>query len=324
MSYSLTIFRSIFDNKTSKRMDFDSWEKMESLLYGLSGQPGYKPKRGEKPTQEPSVLISPAIYRPGTTRANANVTAWAGWAALDVDNYSRNAPDIQKVHADKYFVCYSTASCRAGGIASAPELKFRLVFPLTKHVPVEKIRHFWYALNKECGAVGDEQTKDLSRMYYVPAIYPKAFNFIFTHKAAFMDPDALMAKHPYTERGVTFLDRLPPEIQKSVMEYRKQGMTKGNYQWTSYMDCPFVNKNLINLYKSIARIDGSGRYRMIFKIMTSTACNAVKKGYPISATELADIARQLDFDTAKIYQTRPLKVEADRAIEYAYRYAIPS
>ena len=59
-----------------------------------------------------------------------------------------------------------------------------MVFPLSKDVDKEKIKHFWFALNKEVGDVADAQTKDLSRMYHVPARYKDAFNFIFTGAGA--------------------------------------------------------------------------------------------------------------------------------------------
>ena len=54
-------------------------------------------------------------------------------------------------------------------------------------------------------------------------------------------------------------------------------------------DCPFVNKKLIADYRAIAGIDGSGRYRMIYKIMTSIACTAVKRRYPITSGEVAEL-----------------------------------
>ena len=71
MSYSLTIYKNIFDNRTHKSMSFDSLEKFEKLLYDLAKQPGYKPKKGE--FKEGSPLISPAAYVNGETRKNANV-----------------------------------------------------------------------------------------------------------------------------------------------------------------------------------------------------------------------------------------------------------
>ena len=66
-------------------MDFDSWDEFESLLFSLSKEVKYKPKKGEYLNDKHAPLISPAIYEKGTTRANRNVTAWAGWAALDID-----------------------------------------------------------------------------------------------------------------------------------------------------------------------------------------------------------------------------------------------
>lgn len=315
MTYSLTIFRSIFDNQTVKRMDFKTWNGFEELLYSLSKQPGYKAKRGEKGKQS-SPLISPAIYKPDSTRANVNVEAWAGWAALDVDNYSGKFDDLQERLGPYYSICYSTASC------TAEKLKFRIVLPLNTHVPADKIRHFWYALNKEFGQAGDEQTKDLSRMYYVPAQYPNAQNFIFTHRGEVIKPYDLMEKHAYVAKSTgSFLDQFPEAFQKELLEMRKAQMTNTSVHWSSYLDCPFVNKRLLNEYRSIALIDGSGRYRMTYKIMTSIACNAVKRKYPISAGEISELVSQLDRDTANIYQHRPLKVEAERAIAYAYRHA---
>ena len=90
-------------------------------------------------------------------------------------------------------------------------------------------------------------------------------------------------------------------------------------RWTNYLDCPFVNKRLVQEYSSIAHVDGTGRYRMFYKIMTSIAINAVKREYPITSNEIAELLRQIDIDNSNIYSNRPLEIEADRAIEYAYK-----
>ena len=317
---SLTVFKSIFDNKTDTRVDFDTFEKFEKSLYHLSTLSGYKAKRGEF-SKKASPLISPAIYKPDTTRANANVIEWAGWAALDVDNHKFDGDlesELARLYPDTYFVCYSTAS------STRDHPKFRLVFPLTRAVGNEEIRHFWHALNTEFGMVGDTQTKDLSRMYYVPAQYPNAHNFIFTHRAdRYLDVDDLLRKHEYNVNttSTNFIDRLPIETQKRIIEQRQQEFERGkqDINWNSYKDCPFVNKRLINDYKQIANVDGSGRYSMIYKIMTSIACNAVKRKYPITEYEIVDLVRGLDRETSNIYAKRPLNVEASRAIEFAYR-----
>lgn len=313
MNPSLTIFNSIFDNKTDKRMDFSDWQSFERLLYKLSKQPGHKPKKGER-NKKASPLISPAVYTKGTTRANANVIEWAGWAALDVDRAEGTIEEMLSPYKDFYFVCYSTAS------STVEKPKFRVVFPLTSHVGNTTIRHFWYALNKHFGGMADEQTKDLSRMYYVPAQYPGANNFIFTNVGKILNPFELMAYYPYVDKqSKSLIDRLPESIQKAILEMEKDKMTNQSISWSSYRDCPFVNRKLITQYRSIANTDGSGRYLMIYKIMTSIACNALRQKYPINASEIAELIRQLDAESSRIYQDRPLRVEAERAIEYAYR-----
>lgn len=317
---SLTVFKSIFDNKTDTRVDFDSFDKFERSLYHLSTLKGYKAKRGEF-AKNASPLISPAIYKPDTTRANANVIEWAGWAALDVDNHKFDGDlesELARLYPNTHYICYSTAS------STRDHPKFRLVFPLKRAVRSEEIRHFWFALNTEFGMVGDTQTKDLSRMYYVPAQYPNAYNFIFTHRASeYLDVDELLRKHEYNDKSTStnFIDRLPIETQKRIIDQRQQELknNKQEISWNSYKDCPFVNKRLVNDYKQIANVDGSGRYSMIYKIMTSIACNAVKRKYPITEYEIVDLVRGLDRETSNIYAKRPLNVEASRAIEFAYR-----
>lgn len=319
--FKLTVFKSIFDNKTDTRVDFETFEQFEKSLYYLSTLKGYKAKRGEF-VKNASPLISPAVYKPNSTRANANVIEWAGWAALDVDSHTfsgdlRDA--LAALYPNTYYICYSTAS------STIDKPKFRLVFPLTRSVRCEEIKHFWYALNTEFGMVGDTQTKDLSRMYYVPAQYPKAHNFIFTHAADYLDVDALLLKHPFTAPSTSnsFMDRLPENMQKEIIKHRQTALQENSkkFEWTSYNDCPFVNTTLVREYKDISRIDGSGRYSMIYKIMTSIACNAIKKKYPITEYEIVNLVRALDRDTTNRYQKRPLNVEASRAIEFAYRNA---
>ena len=320
--YSLTVFKSIFDNKTDVRVDFESFEKFEKSLYYLSTLPGYKAKKGER-TNKASPLISPAVYKSGTTRANDNVVEWASWAAIDVDNHEFKGNLKDELHSrfgSWYYICYSTAS------STVAQPKFRLVFPLTEPVPAGAIKHFWYALNTEFGNLGDTQTKDLSRMYYVPAQYPGANNFIFTNVGVHIDPRVLISNHPWTPPSTSdnFIDRLSPEAQKLYVAHMQEKLKTYNreFNWTSYKDCPFVNKRLIDEYCIISGRDGSGRYSMIYKIMTSIACNAVKRKYPINTYEIVEMIRQLDRDTSNIYQKRPLNLEAGRAIEYAYKHAM--
>lgn len=308
---SLTLFKSQYDNSTDKRLNLTSWDRLAKLLYSLS-------KRKLKGKRD-AELVSPAIYQAGTTRANKNVLAWAGWAAVDVDDWDVSTgaieEELRKQIGQYEYVVYSTAS------SSIEKPKFRIVFKLSRHLKNDEIRPFWFALQTFLDDKGDKQCKDLSRMYYVPGDYLGANNFFYTNSGQSLDVDQLMLDHPYSAKANlnNFFERLPEEIQRQVIEHRKAKMDRTNYTWTSYRDCPFVNKQLVRDYTAISHIDGSGRYAMIYKIMASTAVNAVKRGYPLSSDELVNLIRELDQDTSNKYQNRALTVEADRALEYAYR-----
>jgi|TARA_R110002167_G_scaffold35254_1_gene112787 hypothetical protein len=310
MSYALTLFGNIYDNKTHKDMSFSSLEKFEKLLYDLSKQPGYKPKKGE--FKKGSPLISPAAYVKGETRKNVNVTKWSKWAALDVDEYDTTFEEAIAVFKGHYFICYSSAS------STKEHPKFRIVFPLAEEVPADKIRHFWYALNTEFNSLGDKQTKDLSRMYYVPAQYPDAYNFIFTHKAPLLNAKILMEQHTFVDKSTnnSFGSQFPESIQKELDAYRQTKLTNTSYKWSSYRDCPFVNKTLINEYMTIGE---GGWYSKMYTIMMSISANSIRRGYPITPDEVERLVREIDMDTGGWYKNRPVKLEAKRAIDFALR-----
>lgn len=305
---SLTLFKSIFDNKTHKRMDLQSFAEFEDLLYKLAKRPFASKKEAQ--------LISPATYIEDTTRANKNVVDWGGWCAVDVDDHEFSGDlrsELDELVGDWHYVCYSTASSRS----DSP--KFRLVFPLRCRVGKEDVKGFWYALQSKLGNIGDRQTKDLSRMYYIPGQYSGADNFIFTGGGLqSIDPYALMKEYPYAEKreGNNFFDRLPEEVQKQIIEHRKSKLENTDYQWNNYQDCPFFPKHLEAEYRAIS---GTGWYHTMYRIMVSIAANAIKKEYPITAGEISQICKQFDQETGNWYANRPMDKEADRALEFVYK-----
>lgn len=323
MKYELTIFKNQFDNKTHRKMGFDTWESFTGLLYGLSLKEGQKGGRNSSP------LISPAVFTDGTTRANANVTHWGSWAAVDVDDHNYPVTDlkeleeaIKKDFGQYEYVVYNTASSREPehpkDTANYP--KFRIVFHLDKPVQSEDIKKLWFALNTEVGEIGDPQTKDLARMYYIPAVYPGAWSFFFRNSGKPVNVAELIAKHPFAEKqGTSFLDRLPPDMQRAVINHRKESLNNTNYTWTSYRNCPFLHKRLALEYKAIT---GTGWYNKSYSIMVNIATNAIRKGYPITATQIATMCREMDSENAETknrYKKRNYEKEADGALEYAYR-----
>jgi len=304
---SLTLFDNIFDNKTDKRIDLKDFDAFETVLYQLS--------EVERKGKEDAQLMSPAIYNKGTTRKNDNVIEWAGWCAVDVDDWIPEGDlenDLIRRFARYRFVCYSTAS------SQVDQPKFRLVFPIAGTVGADRIKKFWYALQTELGDLGDRQTKDLSRMYYIPGKYSMASNFIFSHRDGDpIVPDELIFKHPMPEKANlnNFFDRLPEALQEQIIQYRKDKL-EANFEWSSYHDCPFWPKHLANEYKTISK---TGWYAKMYSIMVAIAGNAIRNKYPITADEISQLCRQFDTDTGNWYKNRPLDKEADRALEYVYK-----
>lgn len=302
MGISLTIFDNIYDNKTVKRMDYETFDQFESVLYRLAEGNKYEQKKD-------APLISPAVYQSGKTRSNEAVEAWGGFGIVDVDDFTGDIKTIEEQYEKYKYICYSTASSKIDNP------RFRLVFPLTKWVEKDNIKHFWYALNKEIGGIADAQTKDLSRMYYVPSQYRNSFNFIFTHDGDIMDPDDLMVQHKYIVPAAGFYDRLPEAIKKGLMEHRKGQLNNTNISWTGYKDCPFVNQKKVQEYKGLTQ----GWYYAMYQLMVSIAGNAITKGYPITSKEVEFLIRDLDADTGRWYEKRPIDKEAERAIEFVFR-----
>lgn len=313
MTLSLTVFENIFDNKTSKKMTFEDWDELEKFFYKLFEISISKPAKGEKIQKHHAKLISPASYKPNSKRRNVNVLRW-DWACIDVDEFDGTFEDIEKTFKGCKYLCYSTGS------STKENPKFRLVFPLTRSIKAEEIRHFWYALNKDMLGQADKQTKDLSRLFYVPGQYKGAYNFMFTHEEEVLDPDDLMERHPYKDpyESNTLFDKLPEDVKEKYLQRQRDQLGK-NYTWSSYQDCPFVNQKLVDEYRSIS---SSGWYHQMYRIMVSTASSAIRKGYNITPDEIAMLCHELDSETGGWYKDRNLKLEAKRAIAFALKSSV--
>lgn len=317
--YSITIFKSprwweeqqryVYDNKTHRRMDFGSWDQFVTFMRKLNE----RPLNGKQDAE----LISPAVFEPDAKRRNQHVLAWAGWAAVDVDDLEIDG-DVNDYVRDRFgdwdYIVYSTAS------STVDKPKFRIIFRLERHIPHAQIKHFWWALNSELDSIGDKQTKDLARMYYIPATYANANNFFHVNSGRPLDIDYLLARWPYDDKrdAKSFMDRLPSAWREKIIDYRKGKLDDTSYVWSGYSDCPFWPKNLASEYITISE---SGWYRQMYRIMIAIAGKAIEKRYPITASQIVQLCRQFDAETGNWYENRPMDVEANNALEYAYTNA---
>ena len=299
--FSFTIFKTQYDNETHRVMDFDTWEEFVGMMKKLGEMPGAKDNNTPQ--------FSPAIYKKGTTRANANVQCWGGWAAIDVDC---ELPEdfeayIRKIAKPYAFHCYSTGS------SSIEKPKMRIVVPLSERPEGDTIKHLWYALNKTFRELNAAQTKDASRMYYVPADYKDTYKFSFTGEGKVVDVQHLIVQHPYQEPNVGgFASKLPEAIQAKLVEYKHNQLNNTDITWCSYQDCPFFPKKLARQYSTI----GEGWYHHVYRMMVAIASSAIAKQYPITADQIEKLMKDFDRDHGNWYDNRPLNKEAKRALNY--------
>jgi len=135
--YNMTVFkpprwwaekkRFVYDNKTHRQMEFPTWDSLVGFLYNLSE---IKLKK-----KSDAALITPALFKPNTTRSNKSTISWQRWAAVDVDEIKieGSVEDYVRNNFDQYnYVCYSTAS------STRDHPKFRLIFSLTDNVMAEE------------------------------------------------------------------------------------------------------------------------------------------------------------------------------------------
>ena len=114
----------------------------------------------------------------------------------------------------------------------------------------------------------------------------------------------------------SFEDKMPDAIRKKITEYKKTKLTNSNFTWSSYRDCPFVNKQLVLEYRNIS---DSGWYHKMFQIMVSISSRALRSQYPITPEEISKLCKEIDNDTGGWYKNRPLSLEASRAIDFSLK-----
>ena len=157
-------------------------------------------------------------------------------------------------------------------------------------------------------------------MYYVPAQYPNADNFIFKNEGEFINPFELMKQFPSHagSRKKKFIDTLPKPLQIEVINYRKNQL-ENIVTWKSYRDCKFFPQDMGKEYLASAGVDGGGNFFRLYRIMVSIAASAIKAEYPITSLEIVELCRELDNDCGSIYKSRNMEAEAEHALSYALK-----
>jgi putative DNA primase/helicase len=128
-----------------------SWDELKGLL-------AFHEENAEKAS---GALWSPVEYDLGTTRGNRNVR-FVEALVIDMDG---EAFDNARLEGLEWFA-YSTFSHRLDN----PH--YHLVLPLAERVPASLWRVVWSELHDRIGLIGDPQTKDPARIFYLPQHAP--------------------------------------------------------------------------------------------------------------------------------------------------------
>jgi putative DNA primase/helicase len=140
-----------------------SWDDLKELLSFHE----------ENPEKQAGSLWSPVEYDAGTTRGNRNVR-FVEALVVDMDS---EAFDNARLDGLEWFA-YSTYSHRLD------DPHYHLVLPLAEKVPASLWRVMWAELHDRIGLVGDPQTKDAARIFYLPQHAPdQPFEFHEGHGA---------------------------------------------------------------------------------------------------------------------------------------------
>lgn len=139
--------------------------------------------------------LSPAMLKPHTTRSKHNVDN-VQFGVIDLDG--KTWDELNAIHEDLQgsglkYILYSTwshLSPEKNGLCAA-----RLCVPFSRPVTGVEWPRFWGVFNEMFGAAADEQCKDSSRLYFIPAAPASTKDdviFEFSNEGDALDVDLLL------------------------------------------------------------------------------------------------------------------------------------
>jgi hypothetical protein len=150
--FIVSLFNNKFDNKPKEKLF-----AIDNFIKHLQCPDVRSVKDG--------LLWCPARYR-NDHRAKINVIELS-ILELDIDNGATLAEALDPFKKLGYFTLYHTTFSH-----TQEHHKFRIIVPLSKPIPSDQFIYLYYWANKLVGKVVDPQSKDESRMFYLPSHQP--------------------------------------------------------------------------------------------------------------------------------------------------------
>jgi hypothetical protein len=257
-------------------------------------------------------LISPAVFKAGTNRANINVECWGSVIGLDMDSGAMTVDEagaVMQEFASDYAIYTTTKS-------TVEHQRYRIFAPLDRDVEAADVPKFWRGLSELFSGMIDPQTKDLARMYYVPATWlPDSANgcpynrFEAVTEGRTLMVDDIMAMVPADAVIAA------PVFAKPTTEL------EGSWKPTN----PLIRQLYLNglvtpkIEADYRKVQKGDHHQGLFKFMVAVGFEAKRRNYPLTIAELIDLAKQID--STNTIKTNPnrwqrMDYEASRALGF--------
>ena len=220
--------------------------------------------------------LYPTVYSENAFRKSKdNVIGYGAWTAVDIDHVM-SFEDLREFYGTHNLdgCLYTTTS------HSKEDPRVRGVFLLSREIELSEFDEFWYALNEFFSQKLDPQTKNINRIYYVPAKWNEhaLFERVIGKE---LDVDALLNLFPYPHNNIAISN----EVVNSKIELIRQRLAQNGSSWSP--------ENAITETMT-TRFTSSRDGGRLFKLEVAIAKRALWMGYPIAASEIEAIALAYD------------------------------
>ena len=249
--------------------------------------------------------LYPTVYGDGSVgKVKSNVIGYGAWTEVDIDHVM-TLDELRAFYIDHELDgCVFTTTSH-----TAEDPRVRGVFLLNREIDPSEFDEFWHALNAMFDGKLDPQTKNINRIYYVPAKWNDLSQFErITGKP--LDVDFLIEQHPHANHD----QAIPTEVVRSKIQAVRDKLAVDGTAWTP---ATAITDKMISRFHS--RKEG-GR---LFGLEVSIAKRALWMGYPIAAHEVEAIALAFDRTTTgkKRQDTAREALHALEIAEAAYAVA---
>ncbi|MCP4214478.1 MAG: hypothetical protein GY765_07460 [bacterium] len=218
---TFTVFNNAFDvNGEKYTLDWSEWTDIFKE-HDVRGSPAdtESVKALDAAKDGPCVIL--AELDPQKTRSIAAVLE-ANALSIDLDHCNNQQLDTIFDILSQYTYClYSTH--KSGCVALKGALRLRVVLPLAEPIQPASFASAWIGLNRLIGGHNDPQTKDISRLNYLPSTFDPS------HKLYHENPGttwiSLLDLHEHTYADIELIEELDT-VRRGLKALRKDHPSK--------------------------------------------------------------------------------------------------